>query len=113
MIELIVKDYLKTKLDVPVRMEIPANPPDTFVVLEKTGSTRENRLDTATFAIQSYATSMAEAASLNEEVKSAMEEMIELNAISSVHLNSDYNFTDTSEHKYRYQCLYVVTYLRL
>ena len=113
MIELIVKDYLKSKLNVPVRMEVPVSPPERYVVLEKTGASFVNRLDTATIAIQSYAESLAEAAKLNEEVKRAIEDMVELNAISDVYLNSDGNFTDVSTKKYRYQALYVVTYLRL
>lgn len=113
MIELTVLNYLNNALSVPVKMEVPANPPVKFVVLEKTGSSRENTLNTATFAAQSYAGSLAEAAALNEEVKAAMDNMIELNAISACRLNSDYNFTDTAAKKYRYQCVYVITYLEV
>lgn len=113
MIELIVLNYLNDALDVPVKMEIPADPVEKYVVLEKTGSTRTNTLNTATFAAQSYAGSLAEAAELNEEVKTAIDNMIELDAISACRLNSDYNFTDTTTKKYRYQCVYVITYLEV
>ena len=112
MIEKTVYDYLNSILDTPVYTEIPANPPDSFVVIEKTGSSRENRIDTATMALQSYAVSLFRAAELNEEVKAAIEGMIELDSISAVYLNSDYNFTDQSTKHYRYQALYVITYLR-
>ena len=113
MIETTVLNYLKEALTVPVRMEMPENPPRRYVVLEKTGSSRTNRLNTATIAAQSYAESLVEAAKLNEEVKAAIDNMIELDAISACRLNSDYNFTDTQTKNYRYQCVYVITYLEV
>lgn len=113
MIELTVLNYLKSKLDVDVYMEIPANPPKTFVLLEKTGSSRTDLLNTATIAAQSYAGSLLEAAELNETVKEAIDDMIELDEISACRLNSDYNFTDITMEKYRYQCVYVITYLEV
>lgn len=113
MIELTVLNYLSDALSVPVRMELPIDPPEKLVVLEKTGSSRVDRLNTATIAAQSYAGSLEEAAALNEEVKAAIDNMIELDAISACRLNSDYNFTDTSMKKYRYQCVYVISYLEV
>ena len=83
MIETTVLNYLKEALTVPVRMEVPEDPPNRYVVLEKTGSSRTNRLNTATIAAQSYAESLVEAAKLNEEVKAAIDNMIELNTISA------------------------------
>lgn len=113
MIELTVLNYLQGALSVPVYMEIPIDPPETFVVLEKIGSSRTDRLDNATIAAQSYAGSLQGAATLNEEVKTAIDNMIELDAISACRLNSDYNFTDISTKKYRYQCIYVISYLEV
>lgn len=106
MIELTLYEYLKEELSVPVYMERPIDPPTTFVVLEKTGSSKENHICTATFAIQSYAPSMYEAAALNEEVKAVVEASIELDEIASARLNSDYNYTDTATKHYRYQAVF-------
>ena len=106
MIEKIILDYLTDALTVPVYMEIPASPPGSFVVIEKTGSSVENRLWSAMFAIQSYGPSMYAAASLNEEVKAAMLDAVVLDDITSVDLNSDYNFTDTGTKRYRYQAVF-------
>lgn len=64
----------------------------------------------ATFALQSYADSMYEAALLNREVIEKMKNMITLDEIFKVKLNSDYNFTDPSTKKYRYQCIFDITY---
>lgn len=110
MIETIILEYLIGKLDVPVYMEVPEDPEGTFVVLEKTGSSRENYIDSATMAAQSYAPSMAQAAILNDQVKNAFYEMVELDEIGAVRLNSDYNFTNTTTKRYRYQAIFVVTY---
>ncbi len=110
MIETTVRDYLKSKLDVPVYLEIPTDAPARYVTLEKTGSGRENFINSATFAVQSRADSMYEAAELNEEVKATMDSLIELDNISRSALNSDYNFTDVTTGKYRYQAVYDLIY---
>ena len=111
MIEKILLDYLGTKLTVPVLMEVPEDDVTSFVVLQKTGSAKTDHIPSATIAAQSYGSSKYEAAQLNETVKSAIEGAIELNEISKVELNSDYDFTDTATKRYRYQALYVITYL--
>ena len=53
---------------------------------------------------------MYEAALLNREVIEKMKNMITLDEIFKVKLNSDYNFTDPSTKKYRYQCIFDITY---
>ena len=106
MIEKIILDYLNEKLDIDVYLERPEKAPTRYVLLEKTGGSRENYINSATVAIQSYAESMYEAASLNETVKKAMDEIIMLPSVLSSKLNSDYNFTDTARKEYRYQAVY-------
>lgn len=110
MIETIVLDYLSNALSVPVDMEIPAEMPESFCYVEKTGSTCENRICTAMIAVQSYAKTLYEAACLNEQVKAAMEEMAELAEICHVSLNSDYKFTDTQRKRHRYQAVFNITH---
>ena len=110
MIETTVLDYLSSVLPEPCSLEVPERPPARFVVLEKTGSSRENYINTASFAVQSYAPSLFEAAELNERVKAAMDDLILLPDIFSAKLDSDYNFTDTATKKYRYQAVYNITY---
>lgn len=106
MIEKVILDFLKDQIAVPVYLEQPEVPPASFVLFEKTGSGKLNRLDSATFAFQSYAESMYKAADLNLLVKNAVEALITLNEIASVRLNSDYNFTDTTTKRYRYQAVF-------
>ncbi len=110
MIELIVKDWLAQKLAAPVCLEVPAGPPASFVVVEKTGSGRKDHIASATLAVQSYADTLYKAALLNEEVKAAMDRLPEHPAVSAARLNSDYPFNDTAAKRRRYQAVYDVTY---
>lgn len=110
MIERIILGYLREQLDVDVYMEQPENKSDSYVLIEKTGSRRTNHINDATIALQSYGRTMELAAELNETVKAAVDSMTSLNEISSVRLNSDYNFTDTSRKRYRYQAVYDITH---
>ena len=106
MIEAIIRNYLESVLSVPVYLEKPDPAPISYVLIEKTGSGRSNKLPSSTFAFQSYAGSMYQAALLNDEVKEAVDNLITLDEISKAKLNSDYNYTDTTTKNYRYQAVY-------
>lgn len=106
MIEIVIRQYLSEHLDVPVLLERPLKPPESFVLFEKTGSGKSNQIKSATFAFQSYAKSMLDAAKLNEKVKDAVDGLISLDVVHRVKLNSDYNYTDTETKEYRYQAVF-------
>lgn len=112
MIEKTILDFLDEELSAPVWMEIPEGEelPEEYVLLEKTGSRSGDHIRSATFAVQSYAPSMARAAALNETAKAVMDRLPELNRITRSELNSDYNFTDRGKRQYRYQAVYVITH---
>lgn len=110
MIEAVIRNYLNDRMSVPVTMELPADKPEEYVVIEKTGSSMSNHLCSSMFAIQSYSSSMYKAALLNEQVKEAMAEAVELNEITSVRLNSDYNYTEPGTTQYRYQAVFDITH---
>lgn len=108
MIEITVLKYLEAKLEVPVSLEVPEHE-KKYVVIEKTGGAEEH-LCTATLAIQSYADRLYDAMLLNSSVKKAMAGITQLNEITKCSLNTDYNFTDTTTKKYRYQAVFNITY---
>lgn len=110
MIELIVRKYLVSKLDIPVVLEHQKDLPKRYILLEKTSGKRNNYLNSSTIAIQSYAESLLEAAKLNEKIKNIMFDLIEVDEVSKVDLNSDYNFTDSETKQYRYQAVFDITY---
>lgn len=90
--------------------EEPEKPPDTYVLVEKTGSSRSDTINRSTIAVQSYAPTFLRMIELNEIVKEAMEHLIELDTIGSCRLNSDYNFTDPETRRYRYQAVFDITH---
>ena len=116
MIEKTVINYLTTALSpVPVLMELPEVPtndfPASLVVIERVGGTRENHVNCASFAFQSYGATLYDAADLDEKVKAAVDAMVSLDEIGGVYLASNYNHTDTRTKRYRYQCVYDIYYV--
>lgn len=113
MIEQIVLDYLTEELDdIPVYMQVPEmnTGGETFAVIEKTGSSISNHIGEAMIAVQSYAPTLYEAATLNKQIKSAMLGIISLEEVASVRLNGDYNFTDESRKQPRYQAVFELSH---
>lgn len=110
MIEIVIKEFLDGHLSVPSFLERSEKPPEKYVLFEKTSGGSNNYLPSATFAFQSYAPSLYEAAALNEKLKAAVESMITLDSISKIKLNSDYNFTDTETKEYRYQAVFDINH---
>lgn len=111
MIELTILNYLNSELSVTAYMEYPAEPPAKFVTIDKTGGGGDIHVKRATVAIQSYAESLYDAAELNETVKTAMLVINrKTNSVSHVELNSDYEFTNPSKKRYRYQAVFDMAY---
>lgn len=105
-IEKTVLDYLAAQLTpIPVYMEVPEDPPATMVIIEKTGGAERDKIKTATLAIQSYAADLFAASQLNEAVKLAIKNA-DITSLFAAKLNSDYNYTDTSTKRYRYQAVF-------
>lgn len=111
MIEITILEYLKSKIGIEVYLETEKACKDkNYIIIEKTSGGYRNHVNSATIAIQSYGDSMYAAAKTNEEVKEEMLKMPIFENIGSCKLNSDYNFTDLSEKKYRYQAVFEIKY---
>ena len=107
MIEITIYEYLRDALDIPVYTEIPADKPTRYVALEKTGSSLSNHFWTSMYAIQSYGTSLLDAAQINQQVIAAMLAAPDtVDDITRVDLNSDYNYTEPGTAQYRYQAVF-------
>ena len=109
MIEKLIIDYLSEHLEVFVGMEAPEQTTN-YVLLDKTGSSRNNLIITSTIAIQSYGPSLYAAMDLNAQVEETMEGLLELNRITRVELETDYNYTNTATKQYRWQAVYLITH---
>lgn len=110
MIETIIRNYLKTELDVPVYIDVPASPPASYVSIERTGGREIEHIRTALIAIQSYGGSRLQAATLHESILALMKSIITLDAISACDLNAEYDYTDRQTDRYRYQAVFDITY---
>lgn len=110
LIEQIIKTYLEKNISVPIFHEIPSNPPGEFVCIQKTGNSRENYINSAVFAFQSYGTSQYNACELNEKIKEVVLNITSENDISGVSLNADAEFNDITRKKHRYQSVFVIDY---
>ena len=110
LIERLLYEHLCAVQTVPVYMEKPANPPESFYLVEKTGGDESNQVRYADFAIQSYAPSLFQAATLDETLVDYVKSLQEDPGVASVHHNSSYNFTNTQTKEYRYQSVYEVVY---
>ena len=111
LIEKTIAEELSDSLSCEVVFERDGQKPP-FVLVEKTGSSRVNFLESSTFAFQSYGRTMLEAIELNEEVKEAVFDLIRVPTISASKLSRDYNFTDTTTEEYRYQAIFDIYYMK-
>ena len=102
-------DYLGEALSVGVYME-SLEELTNYILLDQTGSSRNDHIITTTIAVQSYAPSLYEAMVLNESVKAAMEGFAQLANVTRVELDTDYNFTNTVTKQYRWQAVYNITH---
>lgn len=109
MIEEIVQKFIKSK-GIPVYLEAPDEQPEEYVLIQKTGSSRDLAVNGANIAIQSIAPSKYKAACLNEKVIKVMETIIELDDVYRCDLSSDYDYTDTQKKMYRYQAVFNIVY---
>ena len=112
--QIIIEAYVIAYLDdlgYRVYGEVPKSTEGEFVTVERTGAGWKNQIDSATLAVQAWADTMLEAATLADAVAEDLRSMIGEDEISSVSVTGPYNYTDPRTNKYRYQAaVYVVYY---
>ena len=101
MVEKIVYDYLKDKFN--TYMERPTKPPQEYIIIEKTNGGVENMTE--------YATTLFNAAKLNEDVCDEMDMIVNETDVMRCSLNANYNYTDASTKEYRYQAIFNIKML--
>jgi hypothetical protein len=100
-------------LEEPEHDPRPSMDPAEYYVLQKTGSNWNDHIIDSTIAIQSYAGTRLRTIQLNEALKDAVEDLLQYDEIIGIELNSDYDFTDTSTRRPRYQAVFVITHYDL
>ena len=112
MIEEIIFNYLKNKTSAKWYLMRPKTVPGKYGLIEKTGQSKDEHLTTSTFAFQSYAPTLADAAGLSAELKTALEDIVnDVNDISKCSLDSEYNFTNTETKQPRYQAVFTIVHM--
>ncbi len=104
LIEALVLQYLKTKLDMSeIYTELPDTLPDRFVILTLADRGKADQINAATIEIMCYARkSKYEAATLDEDIREAMEEIGGTEDVSYRFGGGDDN-PDTTLKMYRYR----------
>lgn len=113
MIEKIIIDYLKsyTLLNVPVFMEIPTNPPISFITIQKLDAGKMDKIRAATLNIEAYSDTKFHSAELSEKVITAMEELGESSSlVFSCKLGGERDNTNTANKKYCYETTWNIFY---
>ena len=112
-IEKKVREYLKSKLNIPVYLEEPEAKVTKYAIVEKVGSSVENLIYRAMINVTCYDSTLSLTAALNDDIVSYMEQMPDEELeVYDCFLNSEYNATETSTHRYRYESLFDITYQR-
>ena len=110
LIEQTIRNYLIEKIpNVPIEVEVPEGE-SKFVVLRVIDRGRINMIDAVTVEFLSYGNSTLEAAELDELVRSAMFDIIELDSIFSSKIGGGNNSYDEELKKYRYRAYFNLTY---
>lgn len=112
MIEVITKQYLDSKLNVPIFIgEKPSKKITEYIVIEIIDGGRINYIDAVTLNIKSYSDTLLHAAELNEDVKNAMYDIVALPQVSSSKCGGGGQSIDTQSKEYAYECVFNLFYM--
>ena len=116
LIEQVVKQYLDgvfagegSDEGVDVYLETPETLPASFIVFRLADRGKENQINEVTIEFRCYADSKYEAATLDDQLRTALEEWNEGSDIT-LHLGGGNDDQDSTLKKYRYRCYYNLYY---
>ena len=96
MIEARVIQYLGASQAIPVYAERPDNPDAEYLLVERTGKSKDNHVLHATIVIQSYADSLYRAAQISDSVEKLMEGFAALENIESTYLTLKFKISESA-----------------
>lgn len=118
MIEETIFEYLNDNATVPWFAMRPPSMGDhndtanaSYGLFEKTNSSKADHVVTSTFAFQSYAPTLLEAAQISAELRELIEALPgETTEVSKAQLSGEYNFTNTASKQPRYQAVFTLVH---
>lgn len=109
-IEKIVLDYLTETLSAPVVIETPTADLTEYVIFRLYDSGKENHINSATIEFECYSDSKYNAATLDEKLREAMENIVVLNEISASKFGGGSDENDSELNRYRYRSFFNLFY---
>ena len=109
-IEATVINWFNTQnLGVTAYGGVPADRPNRFVTVERTGGAVTTFRDFPTLAVQTWAQSAAAAAALADTIRHALPGLTSVEQIARVEIGSTYNWPDPLSGQPRYQTILTLT----
>lgn len=110
-IEQTIRDYLLTKFqNVPIEVMEPTDAPSKYIVFDVIDQGIEDHIWAVTVEFFSYGASVLEASALNEELKAAMLDIVELDSIFSCKLDGGGSDFNNEMKRYRYRSYFNLYY---
>ena len=110
-IEQIIRDYLLAKLNnVPVEVTEPTNALEKYITFRVIDQGIENYIQAVTVEFYSYGNSPLESSLLNEELKKAMLDIVELDEIFSCKLGGGGSDFKNDMKRFRYRSYFNIFY---
>ena len=111
LIEKTIRDYLLTKFqNVPIEVMEPTDAPSKYIVFDVIDQGIEDHIWAVTVEFFSYGSSVLEASALNEELKAAMLDIVELDSIFSCKLGGGGSDFNNEMKRYRYRSYFNLYY---
>lgn len=106
----LVKKYLEENMNIPVHMEIPADPPKKYLTIQKLDGGKTNQVKAITLSIEAYDESKYKASMLSDKVEEQMESLGESDKVFSCKLGGGGDDTDSISKKYRFETIWNIYY---
>lgn len=112
MIEIIIREYLESVLDVPVLLEVPKSVPSSYVLMRILDASETNHICAATFSFDITDTSLYKASILTESVRDALDGITILDSVSKAFMGGESSDIDSANKTYQYTLTYNFIYYR-
>lgn len=103
--EIIFTNWLADKIDWQVSGDALEKTPDKYVIIDRTGGTRENYvMDSAELLVEVYhKTSRVECSKMAQHIADILPDILDLEPVASVDINSIIKLDDLNKQFFRYQ----------